>query len=104
MPFVGKMITWEIACIIFYDLSFHTIQYLSAKMNMISSPNSVSVKEVIRVEREPPPLLLWTKLYEPIIAASLNDTHTQDPWEKQHHFPCWVYYSIISDKYPAQQF
>lgn len=48
MPFVGKMITWEIVCITFYHLNFHTIQHLPAQRNVISSPNSVTVKEVMR--------------------------------------------------------
>lgn len=80
------MIAWEIAHVIFYHLCFHTILYLPAKMNMITSPSSVSVKEVIRGEREPP-VLLCTKFHESIIVASLNDTHTWDPWRKQSHFP-----------------
>lgn len=83
---LDQMIAWEIAHVIFYHLCFHTILYLPAKMNMITSPSSVSVKEVIRGEREPS-VLLCTKFHESIIVTSLNDTHTWDPWRKQSHFP-----------------
>lgn len=69
------MIACEIAHVVFYHLSFHTILYLPAKMNTITSPSSVSVKEVIIGEREPP-MLLCTKFHESIIVDSLNDTHT----------------------------
>lgn len=88
MPFIGKMITWGIVCIIFYHSNFHTIQHLPAKRNVISTPNSVTVKEVIRKERKP----CWYSASNSMrkLVASLKDTGTQNPQEQQPCIHHWV--------------